>query len=499
MPLRVDGAELRCRVVGEGGNLGFTQAGRIEYAIRGGPGGSGGRINTDAIDNVAGVNTSDHEVNIKILLSAAIADGLMTRDERNALLVEMTDAVADRVLYASYTQTQAMSLALAQAPEMLDVHARLIAQLEQDAGLDRELEALPSERAIAERKATDLGLGRPRAGDPDRVLQDPPVRGAARLRPARRPLPGCATSSATSPIRCPSATRPRCSAHRLRREIIATVVASQLVDRAGTTFAFRLAEETGATTSQLARAFAVAREVFEMRSFWAAVEELDNKIDAQTQLEMLIEGRRLVERATRWLVRANAETIDIEATTERFLAGDADARRRAARRARGRRRRDLRAPPGRAQRGGGARRPGAPRGQHAGGAVRVRHRRGRGCDRPSAARGDGDLLRARLTPRPRLAARPDPRAAARRSLAGARARGAARRSVPAAPLADPRRAACPAAPDVDSEGSIEAWRAANAAAIERALDVLAEVKASGTYDTTTLPVVLRELKSLVRD
>src|SRR5262249_39569502 len=118
--VRLDGGELRCRVVGEGGNLGFTQLGRIEYSL------TGGRINTDAIDNVAGVNTSDHEVNIKILLDSLVAAGEMTERQRNELLVEMTDAVAERVLYDSYTQTQALSLALAQAGPMIDVHARLI-------------------------------------------------------------------------------------------------------------------------------------------------------------------------------------------------------------------------------------------------------------------------------------------------------------------------------------------------------------------------------------
>src|SRR5207302_3269081 len=134
--IRVNGTELRCRVVGEGGNLGFTQLGRIEYAL------SGGRINTDAIDNVAGVNCSDHEVNIKILLDSLVNDGDLTEKQRNELLVEMTDAVAQQVLYGSYTQTQAVSLAMAQAAPMVDVHARLIRHLEQVSGLDRELELL---------------------------------------------------------------------------------------------------------------------------------------------------------------------------------------------------------------------------------------------------------------------------------------------------------------------------------------------------------------------
>ena len=318
--VRVDGATLRCRVVGEGGNLGFTQRGRIEYALSGGPDGEGGRINTDAIDNAAGVNTSDHEVNIKILLGSLTATGEMTGEERNALLVEMTDAVADAVLYGSYTQTQALSLAERQAASMAGVHARLIRYLEQEAGLNRELEALPNEKAMTERRAQRRGLLSPELAtllayckiylfeelldsdlpddrylehDLERYFPDPlPARYGAEMRE-----------------------------HRLRREIIATVVASQLVDRAGTTFAFRLAEETGASSSQLARAYAVAREVFEMRSFWAEVEGLDNLVAAETQLDMLTEGRRLVERATRWLVRAYPQPIEIEQTIEHFLPG----------------------------------------------------------------------------------------------------------------------------------------------------------------------------------
>ena len=174
------------------------------------PEGKGGRINTDAIDNVAGVNCSDHEVNIKILLDGLVADGDMTEKQRNELLAEMTDAVAAQVLYGSYTQTQAMSLALAQAPPMVDVHARLIRYLEQIAGLDREIEFLPTDDAIDERKAPAPGPGGAGAGGRDGVLQDPPVPAAARLRPARGPVPRATTSSATSRRRCPSATASRC-------------------------------------------------------------------------------------------------------------------------------------------------------------------------------------------------------------------------------------------------------------------------------------------------
>ena len=160
-PVRVDGYELRCRVVGEGGNLGFTQLGRVEYAIRGGPEHQGGRINTDSIDNVGGVNASDHEVNIKILLDGLVAEGELQVNERNDLLVQMTDAVAEQVRYASYTQTEAISVDRVEAPGMVDVHSRLIRRLEQVAGLKRELESLPSDDELAERKAANRGLVAP--------------------------------------------------------------------------------------------------------------------------------------------------------------------------------------------------------------------------------------------------------------------------------------------------------------------------------------------------
>ncbi len=423
--VRVDGGTLRCRVVAEGGNLGFTQRGRIEYAARGGPDQQGGRINTDAIDNAAGVNTSDHEVNIKILLGSLTADGEMTADERNALLSEMTDAVADTVLYGSYTQTQALSLALWQASSMAGVHARLIRYLEQEAGLNRELEFLPGEKAMADRRSERRGLLSPEIATLlayckiylfeqllDSDLPDDPYLEHDLERYFPSPLP--------------ERYRQQMRGHRLRREIIATVVANQIVDRAGTTFAFRLAEETGAVVSQLARAYAVAREVFEMRSFWAEVEALDNQIQADTQLDMLIEGRRLVERATRWLVRAYPQPIDIEATTQHFLPGArllADAIPGVLEG------RDAEAFEQRLQELSEA---GVPRSL----ARRVASMQsvlyvfdivedGLMTER-SAARGDDGLLLARVAVGDRLAARPDLRPAARRPLAGARAGRAAR-------------------------------------------------------------------------
>ena len=318
--VRVDARELRCKVVGEGGNLGVTQRARIEYALSGGPESKGGRIITDAIDNVAGVNCSDHEVNIKILLDGLVADGDLTEKQRNELLVEMTDAVGEQVLYGSYTQTQAISLALAQAAPMVDVHARLIRNLEQTAGLNRKLEFLPSDDAIDERKAAHQGLVSPELAV---IMAYQKIHLYQQLLESDLPEDPLLAHDLERyfPPPLPERYSDRMGGHRLKREIIATVVANQLVDRAGTTFSFRLAEETGAPPAVLARAYATAREVLEMRSFWDAVEGLDNQVSAQTQLEMLIEGRRLVERSTRWLVRANPYQVSIAQTIRRFEPG----------------------------------------------------------------------------------------------------------------------------------------------------------------------------------
>ncbi|MGH3044810.1 MAG: NAD-glutamate dehydrogenase, partial [Gaiellaceae bacterium] len=237
--LRVDAKDLRVRVVGEGGNLGFTQRARIEYAL------AGGQIYTDAIDNSAGVDCSDHEVNIKILLGGVVADGDMTEKQRNELLVEMTDDVGRLVLRNNYRQTQAISLAAAQSASMLGVHARVIQHLEQTGRLSRELGALPSEEMIAERRAARGGLVAPElavllayakielfdalvASD----LPDDPYTANELVRYFPRVLS--------------ERFRARMNEHRLRRELIATYVTNSLVNRAGITFAFRLAEETGA-------------------------------------------------------------------------------------------------------------------------------------------------------------------------------------------------------------------------------------------------------------
>ncbi|HEY3587607.1 MAG TPA: NAD-glutamate dehydrogenase domain-containing protein, partial [Myxococcaceae bacterium] len=494
-PVRVDARELRCRVVGEGGNLGFTQRGRIEYAQSGGPEHLGGRINTDAIDNVAGVNTSDHEVNIKILLDGLLRRQEIQEPERNQLLVEMTDAVAANVLYDSYVQGQAISLSLIQAKPMIDVHGRLIRWLELQAGLDRELEALPSEDEISERKSTDRGLTSPEIAV---VIAYCKIHLYAEL--LESDLPEDDYLGHDLEHYFPHALerfRPRMGSHRLRREIIASVVANELVDRAGTTFAFRLGEETGAPTPLLARGYTVAREVFRLLSFWHQVEALDGQIGAAVQLDMLIEGRRLAERAARALVRGNPTRIDIESSVRRFEPGvrllddqledllegaDLDAFR-----GRAGELQDSGVPAELARRV--AAMPSQPAafdvvtvaadGRHElAAATRAYFRIG--------ARLELNWLRDRIVELPRanrwqaLA-----RTALREELLGAQ-RELTREILEATVGA------------ADTDQAIDRWSATHAAGVERLQQTLAEIRASGIYDTTTLAVGLREVRALIR-
>ncbi len=495
--LRVDGEQLRCRVVGEGGNLGLTQRGRIEYALHGGPDGEGGRINTDAIDNVAGVNCSDHEVNIKILLGTLVSDGGMTEDQRNELLFEMTDAVAESVLYASYTQIQALSLALAQAAPMVDVHARLIRHLEQVAGLNREIEFLPSDDTIAERKVDHRGLVSPEMAVVmayckihlytellESDLPEDPYLGHDLERYFPPPLPERYSE--------------QMSEHRLRREIIATVVANQLVDRAGTTFVFRLGEETGSPPSALARGYAVAREVFDMRTFWDEVESLDNHVDAHTQLEMLIEGRRLVERAARWLVRSNPRGIDIEATARRYedgvelLSGALpkvlEGTDREGFDARAAELEQAGVPSGLARRVAGM-----PQMLAVFDIVEVAKATSRA---PEAVMKTYFALGAQIVLtwlRDRIIELP------RANRWQALARAALREDLYSLHRALTQDVLLSEPEDADADAAIASWRKRNEAAVERCLRMLADIKASRTYDTTTLPVALREIRNLIRE
>lgn len=315
--LRVNSAELRCKVIGEGGNLGMTQRGRIEFAL------AGGRLNNDAIDNSAGVDCSDHEVNIKILLDQVVAEGDLTGKQRNDLLEQMTDAVGAAVLKDNYEQTETLALAEANAAGMADVHARLIRFFEQTLKLDRGLEALPDDEELSERQREHKGLTRPELAV---LLAFSKIHLYAELLDSDVPEDAylSAELEAYFPSPLPERFDDQIRLHRLRREIAATRVVNNVIHGGGITFVFRLSEETGAAPSDIARAYTVAREIFQMRPLWAEIEALDNTVPAEIQIHMLLEGRRLIERATRWLLRGRRRPLDIAETVDYFAPGAAE-------------------------------------------------------------------------------------------------------------------------------------------------------------------------------
>jgi glutamate dehydrogenase len=312
--VRVDAADLRAKVVGEGGNLGMTQLGRAEYAL------AGGRVNTDAIDNSGGVDCSDREVNIKILLDTVVESGDLTEKQRNELLVEMTDDVAALVLQDNYEQAETLSLAVANAASMVDVHQRFLRFLESRRSLDRELEALPDDEEIDERKRADGGLTRPEFAA---VLAHSKIDLNEALLDSNVPEDPYLSDELERyfPAPLPERFGEQIRSHRLARQIVATQVVNNMLHGGGTTFAFRLHEETGAPASQIARAYACAREIFEMRPLWTEIEALDNRCDASVQIELLLEGRKLVERASRWLLGNRPQQLDIASTVEHFRPG----------------------------------------------------------------------------------------------------------------------------------------------------------------------------------
>ena len=303
--LRVNGAELRARVVGEGGNLGLSQQGRIEYALQ------GGRLNTDFIDNSAGVNTSDVEVNLKILLNPLVMAGRLRLKDRDRLLVRMTGDVAALVLRNNYLQTQALSALEAQAPARLAEHQHLMRQLEHSGDLNRRIEFLPDEEAIAERHKQSQGLTRPELAV---LLSYSKIWLSHHL--VQSDVPEDPYLSQELERYFPAAVRSRfaraISRHRLRREIIATATTNSLVNRMGPAFVSRAQEETGATPARVARAFTAAREVFETRELWSQIEALDNAVPAQVQYAMLDESSRLLRHLSYWLLKHRQE-LSIEA------------------------------------------------------------------------------------------------------------------------------------------------------------------------------------------
>ncbi len=313
-PVRINGCEMRALVVGEGGNLGLTQAGRIEYAR------SGGRINTDAIDNSGGVDCSDREVNIKILLNALVQEQDLTEKQRNKLLVEMTDDVAERVVMDNYRQTRAITITEIQAAKRLGEHQMFIRYLERRGLLNRQLEGLPTDEEIDERLRAGSGLTRPEIAV---LISYAKIDLYNELLESQLPDDGYLTDELIGyfPDALQKRYRERMRGHRLAREIIATGVTNSLINRMGPTFVYHVLEETGAPASEVARAYAAAREVFCVRTLWIDIESLDNKISAAKQIEMMIGACRLVGRATLWLLRTQAHPLDVRTQVERFGPG----------------------------------------------------------------------------------------------------------------------------------------------------------------------------------
>ena len=312
--VRARASELRCRVIGEGANLALTQAARIEFAA------AGGKINSDALDNSAGVNCSDHEVNIKIALGKATADGTLTLKSRNALLHRMTDEVAALVLRDNYLQSQAVSFEAAKAPERLDSHARLMRSLERDGLLDRTVEGLPDEEEIGERAGAGQGLTRPEIAvllaHAKMALYESLLESDV---PEDTHLDDDLALYFPAPLR--SEHTAGIESHRLRREIIASSIANSLVNRAGVCFVAEMAEERACGFGDVARAYVAARRVNQLRRNWQAIEALDNRISSAVQLDMFAEFHGLLAHHTSWLLRNRPRPLDISRAIDDFGAG----------------------------------------------------------------------------------------------------------------------------------------------------------------------------------
>ncbi len=312
--VRVDAEQLRCRIVAEGGNLGFTQKARIAFAQK------GGRINTDFIDNSAGVDCSDHEVNIKILLNAVVAGGDMTEKQRNQLLAAMTDEVAELVLRNNILQVLAISLAEANPSQLLDSQAGFIRRLEASGRLNRELEVLPDDETLAQRRQLRQGLYRPEVAVLlayakmtlyDELLASELPDDPYLLRDLIRYFP--------RPLR--KRFRAQIEQHRLRREIIATLVANSLINRGLGEFVGELCERTGRSSAAVARAYIIARDAFGLVPLLGELELMARQIGAERQSALLGLVRQTAARGTEWFLRALVGPVDMAAAVDRFAAG----------------------------------------------------------------------------------------------------------------------------------------------------------------------------------
>ena len=311
--IRVNGNEIRARVIGEGGNLGATQLGRIEAAR------AGIKLNTDAIDNSAGVDTSDHEVNIKILLDQAVTAGTMTIADRNTQLAAMTNEVGELVLRDNYEQNLILAQARFQAPEMLRVHQRLMKSLEAEGLLNRTIEYLPTDAQIDLLDAQGSGLTSPELCVLMAYVKIDLTRDRANDEMVNEPWCQEILSN-YFPTDLRHGYAALMHSHPLRKEIISTVMTNEMVNRGGATYAWRAAEESGAGDSEIFRAFVVSRDVFGFRALWAALEQLDGQVSTNCQIELLLESRRLLDRATRWFLQSRGGRLNVEAEISKFAS-----------------------------------------------------------------------------------------------------------------------------------------------------------------------------------
>ena len=312
--LRINGSELKCGIIGEGGNLGVTQLGRVEYMLR------GGRGNSDFIDNAGGVNCSDNEVNIKILLNQIVSTGDMTEKQRNKLLLSMTDEVGEIVLRENFLQAQSISVSEERAEKMVKELMRFIHWLEKEGRLDRELEFLPSDEELLERLARGKGLTRAELAVLTAYgkmvlkeeLRSPEV--------ANEPFyKDVLVNYFPKPIRRKYASQTQ--DHPLKDEIIAMRLANEMVDYLGSNFAFRAMDETGATPADVATCFTLAKEIYEMPTMWKQIEALDHSVPASIKHNMIYQTQRMVRRCTRWFLRHRRKNLAIQEGIEYFKDG----------------------------------------------------------------------------------------------------------------------------------------------------------------------------------
>lgn len=301
-PLRINGCEVQASVVGEGGNLGLSQLGRMEYALQ------GGGLNTDFIDNSGGVDCSDHEVNIKILLNDIVASGDMTVKQRNQLLESMTDEVSSLVLTNNYRQTQAISVVESDVVSRMGEYRRFMEHLERQGKLDRTIEFLPDNEAIADRSGSGQGLTRPelsllvsysKADLKEALLNSTVIDDDYLTQELYSAFPQILVENFPDEIK----------RHRLRKEIISTQIANHLIDMMGITFVHRLQMTTGASSPEIARAFSASRDVFDVSRYWMMIEQLDHQISSALQYKMMGSLIKLVRRTTRWFIRLKRQDL----------------------------------------------------------------------------------------------------------------------------------------------------------------------------------------------